>query len=166
MVVIVTVCTAFGVTVSEAKTEIMCLRTKGDVGCHLHIQRRGCRLCIQINARFRIPRGERQPPRRPVHRDRPAHTQRLVRDPDAESRSTRGNAVLLCHAEPARVPQRHAAQSPPLHRTAKAHSHRPPDLLPRNPCEDREGEHRGDTAQEVETRGGCGLRGGDKRKNE
>ena len=29
MVVIVTVCEAFGLTVSEAKTEIMCLRTKG-----------------------------------------------------------------------------------------------------------------------------------------
>ena len=29
MVVIVVVCTAFGLTVSEAKTEIMCLHTKG-----------------------------------------------------------------------------------------------------------------------------------------
>ena len=29
MVVIVTVCEAFGLTVSEAKTEIMCLRTRG-----------------------------------------------------------------------------------------------------------------------------------------
>ena len=29
MVVIVTVCEAFGLTLSEAKTEIMCLRTRG-----------------------------------------------------------------------------------------------------------------------------------------
>ena len=29
MVVIVTVCAAFGLSVSEAKTEIMCLRTRG-----------------------------------------------------------------------------------------------------------------------------------------
>ena len=61
---------------------------------------------------------------------------------DAESRSTRDNAVRLCHMEPVRLPLRHAAQSPPqlpdpLHRMAKAHSHRPPDILPRNPCEDR-----------------------------
>ena len=29
MTVIVTVCSAFGLTVSEAKTDIMCLQTKG-----------------------------------------------------------------------------------------------------------------------------------------
>ena len=29
MIVIVTVCAAFGLIVSEAKTEIMCLRTRG-----------------------------------------------------------------------------------------------------------------------------------------
>ena len=41
MGLIVVVCAAFGITVSEAKTEILRLRTKGDAGVHRHIQRRG-----------------------------------------------------------------------------------------------------------------------------
>ena len=40
MEVIVVVCAVFGLTVSEAKTEIMCLRAKG-ARVHRHIQRRG-----------------------------------------------------------------------------------------------------------------------------
>ena len=40
--VIVVVCAAFGLTVSEAKTEIMNVFTReGDAGVHRHIQRRG-----------------------------------------------------------------------------------------------------------------------------
>ena len=55
-------------------------------------------------------------------------------NPDAKSRGTRDNAVRLRHVEPARVPLRHAASSPPqvldsLHRLAKAQSRRPPDFL-------------------------------------
>ena len=47
---------------------------------------------------------------------------------------TRDNAVRLRHVEPARVPLRHTAPSPPqvldsLHRLAKAQSCRPPDFL-------------------------------------
>ena len=62
----------------------------------------------------------------------------------------------------------HAAQSPPqlpdpLHRMAKAHSHRLPDLLPRKPSEDEEREHYGDTAQEADpVRGVCSAHGGHK----
>ena len=90
---------------------------------------------------------------RPVHRGRPAHTQRMVQlpevhprtvrpterspraqNPDAKSRGTRDNAVRLRHVELARGPLRHAAPSPPqdhnsLHRLAKAQSRRPPDFL-------------------------------------
>ena len=62
MFVIVTVCAAFGLTVSEAKTEIMCFAHEGDAGCHRHIQRRGSWPGIQTNARVRIPRRECQPP--------------------------------------------------------------------------------------------------------
>ena len=40
MEVIVVVCAVFGLTVSEAKTDIMCLRAKG-ARVHRHIQRRG-----------------------------------------------------------------------------------------------------------------------------
>ena len=69
---------------------------------------------------------------RPVHRGRPAHTQRMVQlpevhprtvrpierspraqNPDTKSRGTRDNAVRLRHVEPTCVPLRHAAPSPP-----------------------------------------------------
>ena len=79
----------------------------------------------------------------PVYRGRPARTQRMVQlpevhpqtvrpaerspqaqNPDAKSRGTRDNAIRLRHLEPARMPLRHAAPSPPqvlysLHRSAK-----------------------------------------------
>ena len=112
MEVIVVVCAPFGLTVLEAKTEIMCLPAKG--------------MRVQPDERVCIPRGNRQPQRRPVRRGRPAHTQRMVQLPevhprtvrpierssraqnlDAHSRGTRDNAVRLRHVEPARVPLRH-----------------------------------------------------------
>ena len=122
---------------------------------HRHIQPRGSGPGVQPDERVVcIPRRKRQPQRRPVHRGRPAHTQRMVvqlpevhprtvrpteRSPraqnsDAKSRGTRDNAVRLRHVEPARVPLRHAAPSLPqvldsLHRLAKAQSRRPPDFL-------------------------------------
>ena len=58
MEVIVVVCAAFGLTVSEAKTEIMCLR-EGDDGVHRHIQRRGSGPGVQPDKRVYIPRGKR-----------------------------------------------------------------------------------------------------------
>ena len=69
-----------------------------------------------------------------------------------ESRGTRDNAVRLCHVEPARVPLRHVAPSPPqvlgsLHRLAKAQSHRPPDFLSGYASQDGKSEHRGDFTQ-------------------
>ena len=102
-----------------------------------------------------------QPQCRPVHRGRPAHTQRMVQLPevhprtgrptertpraqntDAKSRGTRDNAVRLRHVEPARVPLRHAAPSSPrvldsLHRLAKAQQlRRPPDFLSEHAYQD------------------------------
>ena len=75
---------------------------------------------IQPDERVCLPRGKRQPQCRPVHRGRPAHTQRMVQlpevhprtvrptehspraqNPDAKSRGTRDNAVRLRHVEPA-----------------------------------------------------------------
>ena len=44
---------------------------------------------------------------------RPTERSPRAQNPDAKSRDTRDNAVRLCHAEPARVPPRHAAPSPP-----------------------------------------------------
>ena len=126
---------------------------EGDAGVHHHIQRRGSGPGVQPDERVCIPRGKRQPKCRPVHRGRPARTQRMAQlpevhpravrpterspraqNPDAKSRGTRDNAVRLRHVESARVPLRHAAPSPPqvldsLHRLAKAQSRRPPDFL-------------------------------------
>ena len=126
---------------------------EGEAGVHRHVQRRGSGLAVLPDERVCIPRGKRQPQRRPVHRGRPAHTQRMVQlpevhprtvrpterspraqSPDAKSRGTRGNAVRLRHVEPTRVPLRHAPPSPPqvldsLHRLAKAQSRRPLDFL-------------------------------------
>ena len=134
---------------------------EGDAGgVHRHIQRRGSGPGVQPDERVCIPRGERQPQCRPVHRGRPAHTQRMVplpevhprsvrpterspraQNPDAKSRGTRDKAIGLRHVEPARVPLRHAAPSPPqvldsLHRLAKAQSRRPPDFLSRHAYQD------------------------------
>ena len=153
MGVIVVVCDAFGPTVSEAKAEIMCLRAKGMPKSTRHIQRRGSGPGIQPDERVCIPRGKRQPQCRPVHRGRPAHTQRMVQlpevhprtvrpterspraqNPDAKGRGTRDNTVRLRRVEPPRVPLRHVAPSPPqvldsLPRLSKAQSRRPPDFL-------------------------------------
>ena len=133
---------------------------EGDAGVHRHIQRRGSRPGVQPDERVCIPRGKRQPHCRPVHRGRPAQTQRMVQLPevhprtvrpterfpraqntDAKRRGTRDNAVRLRHEESARVPLRHAAPSPPqvldsLHRLAKAKSRRPPDFLSGHACQD------------------------------
>ena len=99
---------------------------------------------VQPDERVCITRGKRKPKCRPVHRGRPARTQRTVQLPevhpravrpterspraqntDAKSRGTRYNAVRLRHVEPARVPLRHAAPSPPqvldsLHRLGES----------------------------------------------
>ena len=110
---------------------------------------------------------ECQPQCRPVHRGQPTHTQRMVKlpkvhprnvrptkrsppraqNPDAKSRGTRDNAVRLRHEEPARVPLRHAAQSPPqlpdsLHRLVIKQSHRPSDFLSGHVYKDEKLEHR------------------------
>ena len=154
MEVIVVACAAFGLTVSEAKTKIMCLRAKGmPESTATFSVCRGSGPGIQPDERVCIPRGKRQPQRRPVHRGRSARRQRMVQlpevhprtvrpterspraqNPDAKSRGTRDNAVRLRHVEPARVLLRHAAPSPPqvldsLYRLAKAQSRRPPDFL-------------------------------------
>ena len=145
MEVIVVVCAAFGLTV---------FKRERDAGVHRHIQRRGSGPGVQPDEGVCIPRGKCQPQCRPAHhRGRPAHTQRMVQlqkvhprtvrlterspraqNPDAKSRGTRDNAVRLRHVEPARVPLRHAAPSPPqvpdsLHQLAKAQPRRPPDFL-------------------------------------
>ena len=62
MVAIGTVCATFGLTVSEAKTEIMCLRTRGmpDATATFSVEVAG--QVYKQTHEFVIPRRERQPP--------------------------------------------------------------------------------------------------------
>ena len=145
--VVVVVRAAFGLIVSEAKTEIMCLRAKEmPESTDIFSVEAADQVYNQTNEFVYLGC-------RPVHRDRPAYTQRMVQlpevhprtvrpterspraqTPDANSRGTRDNAGRLRHVELARVLLRHAAPSPPqildsLHQLAKAQSRRPPDFL-------------------------------------
>ena len=91
MGVIVVVCVAFGLTASEAKTVSMYVFTReGDTGIHRHIQYIASGPGVQPDERVCIPRGERQPQCRPVHRGRPAHTYAMH---GAASRSTPSNCT-------------------------------------------------------------------------
>ena len=73
MRVIVVVCAAFGLTVSEAKTEIICLSTKGmPESTTIFSVEAADQVYNQTNEFVYL--GERQPQCRPVHRGRPAHT--------------------------------------------------------------------------------------------
>ena len=143
MGVIVVECAAFGLAISEAKTEIMCIRAKGMPESTATFSVEGSGPGVQPDERVCVPRGGRQPQCRPIHRGRSAHTQCMVQlpevhprtlrpterspraqNPDAKSRGTQDNTVRLRHVEPARVPLRHAAPSPPqvldsLHRWRK-----------------------------------------------
>ena len=76
MVVIVVVCAAFGLTVSETKTEITCLRAKGmpESTATFGVEAAG-QAYNQTNEFVYL--GERQSQCRPVDRGRPAHTQRI-----------------------------------------------------------------------------------------
>ena len=156
MEVIVVVCAAFGLTVSETKTEIMCLRAKGmpESTATFSVEAAG-QVYNQTNEFVYL---EETSITTPTCSSRPAHTQRMAQlpevyprtirpterspraqNPDAKSRCTRENAVRLRHVEPARVPLRHAASSPPqvldsLHRLAKAQSRRPPSFLSGHAC--------------------------------
>ena len=55
---------------------------EGDAGVHRHIQCRGSGPGVQPNERVHTPREGCQPQCRPVHRGRPAHTQRMVQLPE------------------------------------------------------------------------------------
>ena len=88
MEVIVVVCVAFGLTVSEAKTEDMCLRTTKGVpeptAVTFSVEKASQ---VYKNERVCIPRGERQLQCRPVHQGKPVHTQRIVQLPEVNPRT-------------------------------------------------------------------------------
>ena len=137
------VCAAFGLTVSEAKTEIMCLRAKGmpDSTSTFSVEAAG-QVYNQTNEFVYLGETSTTTPTCPSRStgayvthgaasgSTPSNctTDRALpraQNPDAKSRGTRDNAVRLRHVELERVPLRHAALSPPqvldsLHRLAKA----------------------------------------------
>ena len=133
MGVIVVVCTTFDLTVSEAMAANMCLRTKGmpEATAIFGVEA----VCQVYNQAKRLYTSEKcQRKCQPANRGQPAHTQRMVQLPevhprtvrpnarfpraqtsDVKSRGTPHNVVRLRHVEPARVPSRYAAPSPPQH---------------------------------------------------
>ena len=131
MGVIVVVCAAFGLTVPEAKTEIICQRAMWmpEATTMFSVEAAG-EIYNQTNEFVYL--GEHQPLQQSVHRGRQAHTQRMVHlpeghprtvlpterppraeIPDAESQDIQDNVVRLHHVKPARVPLRPTATNPP-----------------------------------------------------
>ena len=160
MGVIVVVCVAFGLTVSDAKTEVMCVRAKGvpESTATFSIEEAG-QVYNQTNEFVYLGGNVNHNPDYPSRsigalvthgaasgNSTPSKctTDRALpraQNPDAQSRGTRDSAVRLRHVEPAHVPLRHAAPSAPqlpdsLYRLAKEQSHRPPDFLSRHAYQD------------------------------
>ena len=128
---IVVVCVAFGLTLSEAKTKIMCLRAKGvpestatfsvEAASQVYNQtnelvylggnaNHNADLSIEVGRRIRNAWCLTEVHPRTL---RPTARSPRAQNPDAKSRGTRDSAVRLRHVEPTRVPLRHAAPSPP-----------------------------------------------------
>ena len=68
MMVIVTACSAFGFTVSEVKTEIMCLQTKGEGKVSFTINATG-QVQVQTNDRVCVLGRTNQRRQKTLHRD-------------------------------------------------------------------------------------------------
>ena len=114
MGVIGVVCAAFGLTVSEAKTEIICLRAKGmpESTATFSVEAAG-----QVYTSGETSTTTPTDPSRPtgayathgalpeVHPRtlRPTERSPRARNPDVKSRGTRDDTVRLRHVEPARV---------------------------------------------------------------
>ena len=161
MGVIVVEYAVFGFTVSEAKTGNMCLRTKGmseststfsvDAAGQVHNKTNklvclggdvndNADLFIEVNRCIRNTCMVQLPEVHP-RTVRPTERSSRAQNPDDKNRDTRDNAARLRHVEPARVPLRHAAPSPPqlpdsLYRLAKEQSRRPPNFLSGHVYED------------------------------
>ena len=157
---IVVVCAAFGLTVSEAKTKIVCLRTKGvlestamfsvEVAGQVYNQtdkfvylggdvNRNAALSIEVDRRIGNACCSFRKYTLKLY-NRPSAPPRVL-SPDAKTQGTRVDTVRLRHVEPVRVPLRYAAPRPPqltdlLRWLAKEQSHRPPDFISRHACKD------------------------------
>ena len=152
MGVIVVVWVAFGLTVSEAKTGMVCLRAKGmpeptaifgvEAVGQVYNQtnefvylwgnvNHNADLSIEVDRRIRNAWCSF---RKYTLNVRPTEHSPRAQNTDPKSRGIGDNAVRLHHLEPARLPLRHTAPSrsqvlDSLHWLAKAQSRRPPDFL-------------------------------------
>ena len=89
MGVIMVGCVAFGLTISEAKPEMICLRTKGMLEATTIFSLGAVgQIHNQINE-FVYLGGECQSQCRPVYRGWPAHTQRMVQHTEVHPRTVR-----------------------------------------------------------------------------
>ena len=89
MGVIVVVCAAFGLTVSEAKTEVMCLRAKGMPEPTAISSGEAVGQVYNQTNEFVYLGGNVKPQCRPVHRGQPAHTQCMMQLPEVYPRTVR-----------------------------------------------------------------------------
>ena len=148
------VCAVFDFTVSEVKTEIMCLHTKGRPESTAIFGVEAAGLVYNQTNKFvylggNVDHNNTDLPIE-VNRGIPSawcsfgkYTLKLydqqsapleLRLPDAKSRGTQDNAVRRRHEKLTSAPLRHAAPSPPqlpdsLHRLVEEKSHRPLDFL-------------------------------------
>ena len=91
MGVIVVVCAAFGLTVPEAKTEIMCLGAKGMPESIATFGVEAASQAYNQTNEFVYLGETRQLQCRPIRRGRPAHTQRMLQLPEVHPRTVRPN---------------------------------------------------------------------------
>ena len=148
---VIAVCAAFGPTVSAAKANIMCLRAKGmpESTAIFSVEAAG-RVYNQTNEFVHLGGNVNHNADLSIEVDRlirnawcsfrkytlELYDRRFPRAQNAyaKNRGTRDNTVQLRHVEPARVPLRYAAPSPPqvldsLHQLAKTQSRQPTDFL-------------------------------------
>ena len=159
MGMIVVVCAAFDLTVSEAKTQIMCLRTKGMPDSTATLRREAAdQVYDQTNEFVYLGRNVNHNADLSIEVSRRIrnawcsvrkYTLKLYKRPSAPlelqicilKAKVLETAEWLRHVEPAPVLLRHAAPSPPqlhvsLHRLAKEQPRRPPDFLSAHAYED------------------------------
>ena len=181
MGMVVVVCAALGLTVSDVKTEIMCLRTKESTASFRYRQRVRCtaKRTSSYASGGTSTTMLTCPPRSigayPTHGAASGSTpSNCTTDRALPSSSKSGcseprysnNTVRLRHVEATRVSLRHAAPSPSqlldsLHQLAKEQSRHPPDFLSGHAYQDGKLEHRGDFKQEADLiRGVCCAHGG------
>ena len=169
MTVIVTACSAFGLTVFEAKTEIICLQTKYGEKVSFAINAAGQvykqtiefvysggaisanrDLSVEVTRRLQRAWAFFQRYKIEIY-DRPGVRLRL-KVKVAESPGDRDTTLRLHDVEPEQTQLWQATTGSPLHappipRISETEARRPHPIVRRRACQDSSREHRGDSAQ-------------------